>query len=90
MALFALLLVWTFCRVRLKKSRIEGYLLRAQPNMEEIANGLLDLGFVVLSRFCLGYGHYYKGPSGVIDSGIAGVIWERLTCWGAEIFWPAF
>ena len=31
------------------------------------------LGIVIVS-ILFGYGHYYKGPSGIIDSGIAGLI----------------
>ncbi len=29
---------------------------------------------IVLVSILFGYGHYYKGPSGIIDSGIAGLI----------------
>jgi uncharacterized protein len=29
---------------------------------------------VVLVSVLFGYGHYYKGPAGVIDSGMAGLI----------------
>jgi membrane protease YdiL (CAAX protease family) len=29
---------------------------------------------VVLVSILFGYGHYYKGPAGVLDSGVAGLI----------------
>jgi membrane protease YdiL (CAAX protease family) len=29
---------------------------------------------VVVVGILFGYGHYYKGPAGILDSGIAGVI----------------
>jgi membrane protease YdiL (CAAX protease family) len=29
---------------------------------------------VLLVSVLFGYGHYYKGPSGIIDSGMAGLI----------------
>jgi hypothetical protein len=29
---------------------------------------------VVVVAVLFGYGHYYKGPSGIVDSGVAGLI----------------
>jgi membrane protease YdiL (CAAX protease family) len=29
---------------------------------------------MVLASVLFGFGHYYKGPSGIVDSGVAGLI----------------
>jgi membrane protease YdiL (CAAX protease family) len=31
-------------------------------------------GAVIVTAVLFGYGHYYKGPAGILDSGIAGLI----------------
>jgi membrane protease YdiL (CAAX protease family) len=45
---------------------------------------------IVLVSVLFGYGHYYNGPSGVIDSGIAGLILGTAYMLAVEIFGPAF
>jgi len=50
-----------------------GYLL----NRAADCGGRSPLAFwiaVVVSSVLFGYGHYYKGPSGIVDSGVAGLI----------------
>ncbi len=31
-------------------------------------------GAVIITAVLFGYGHYYKGPAGILDSGVAGLI----------------
>jgi hypothetical protein len=50
-----------------------GYLLNKLANAfgrTQAADVIAILGSAVL----FGYGHYYKGPAGILDSGVAGVI----------------
>jgi len=72
MALFALLLVWTFAAFG-EEIAYRGYLLTRAADIGRRSTMAYWLGIVVVS-ILFGYGHYYKGPSGIIDSGIAGLI----------------
>src|SRR5262245_22548043 len=71
-ALVALLLVWTFAALG-EEIAYRGYLLTraADVGMRSVAAYWIG---VVLVSILFGYGHYYKGASGVIDSGVAGLI----------------
>ena len=42
---------------------------------------------MVLVSILFGYGHYYKGPSGIIDSGIAGLILGSAYLLGGKNLW---
>jgi membrane protease YdiL (CAAX protease family) len=72
MALFALLLVWTFAAFG-EEIAYRGYLLTRAADIGGRSTMAYWLGIVLVS-ILFGYGHYYKGPSGIIDSGIAGLI----------------
>jgi CAAX protease family protein len=50
-----------------------GYLLTRAADIGGRSTTSYWLGIVLVSVL-FGYGHYYKGPSGIIDSGIAGLI----------------
>jgi membrane protease YdiL (CAAX protease family) len=71
-ALFALLLVWTFAAFG-EEIAYRGYLLTRAADIGRRSTTAYWLGIVLVSVL-FGYGHYYKGPSGIIDSGIAGLI----------------
>ena len=71
-ALLALLLVWTFAAFG-EEIAYRGYLLTRAADIGRRSKIAYWLGIVVVS-ILFGYGHYYKGPSGIIDSGIAGLI----------------
>jgi membrane protease YdiL (CAAX protease family) len=71
-ALFALLLVWTFAAFG-EEIAYRGYLLTRAADIGRRSTIAYWLGIVLVSVL-FGYGHYYKGPSGFIDSGIAGLI----------------
>ncbi|HEY6124949.1 MAG TPA: type II CAAX endopeptidase family protein [Steroidobacteraceae bacterium] len=71
-ALIALALVWTFAAFG-EEIAYRGYLL----NRGAEALGAAPLAFwiaAVASAVLFGYGHFYKGPAGVLDSGVAGLI----------------
>jgi CAAX protease family protein len=72
MALFALLLVWTFAAFG-EEIAYRGYLLTRAADIGGRSTMAYWLGIVLVS-ILFGYGHYYKGPSGIIDSGIAWLI----------------
>jgi uncharacterized protein len=72
MALLALLLVWTFAAFG-EEISYRGYLLTRAADIGRRSTTAYWLSIVLVSVL-FGYGHYYKGPSGMIDSGIAGLI----------------
>jgi hypothetical protein len=71
-ALLALLLVWTFAAFG-EEIVYRGYLLTRAADVGGRSTAAYWLGIVVVS-ILFGYGHHYKGPSGIIDSGVAGLI----------------
>jgi membrane protease YdiL (CAAX protease family) len=72
MALVALLLVWTFAAFG-EEIAYRGYLLTRAADIGRRSAAAYWIGIVFVS-ILFGYGHYYKGTSGVIDSGVAGLI----------------
>lgn len=71
-ALIAFLLVWTFAAFG-EEIAYRGYLLTRAADVGTRSVAAYWIG-VVLVSILFGYGHYYKGASGVIDSGVAGLI----------------
>jgi len=71
-ALVALLVVWTFAAFG-EEIAYRGYLLTRAADIGSRSAAAYWIGIVLLSVL-FGYGHYYKGPSGVIDSGVAGLV----------------
>ena len=71
-ALLALLLVWTFAAFG-EEISYRGYLLTRAADIGGRSTTAYWIGIVLVS-ILFGYGHYYKGPSGMIDSGTAGLI----------------
>ncbi len=86
-ALLALLIVWTFAAFG-EEIAYRGYLLARAADIGARSMIAYWAGIVLVS-ILFGFGHYYKGLSGVIDSGFAGLFWERPSCWQAAIFGPA-
>ena len=71
-ALMVLLLVWTFAAFG-EELGYRGYLLkRAAEFLGESA--VAWWAAVVVTSVLFGIGHYYKGPAGMIDSGVAGLV----------------
>jgi hypothetical protein len=71
-ALLALLIVWTFAAFG-EEIAYRGYLLTRAADIGKRSTTAYWLGILIVS-ILFGYGHYYKGASGIIDSGIAGLI----------------
>ena len=71
-ALLALLLVWTFAAFG-EEIAYRGYLLTRAADLGNRCAAAYWIGIILVS-ILFGYGHYYKGASGVIDSGVAGLI----------------
>jgi len=71
-ALVALLLVWTFAAFG-EEIAYRGYLLTRAADVGSRSAAAYWMGILLVS-ILFGYGHYYKGASGVIDSGVAGLI----------------
>src|SRR6266496_6672460 len=72
MALLALLVVWTFAAFG-EEIAYRGYLLTRAADVGRRSAAAYWIGILLVS-ILFGYGHYYKGASGVIDSGVAGLI----------------
>jgi membrane protease YdiL (CAAX protease family) len=71
-ALLALLFVWTFAAFG-EEFVYRGYLLARAAELSKNSRIAYLIGIVVVSVL-FGYGHYYKGPAGIIDSAVAGLI----------------
>ena len=71
-AFVALLLVWTFAAFG-EEIVYRGYLTMRAADIGRRSAAAYWIGIVLVS-ILFGYGHYYKGASGVIDSGVAGLI----------------
>ncbi len=71
-AALALLLVWTFAAFG-EEVAYRGFLLRRAADVGGGTAAAYRVG-VVLVAVLFGYGHYYKGPAGVVDSAVAGLI----------------
>jgi len=71
-ASLALLLVWTFAAFG-EEIAYRGYLLTRAADIGKRSVAAYWIAIVFVS-ILFGYGHYYKNPSGIIDSGIAGLI----------------
>jgi len=65
-------IVWGFAAFG-EEIAYRGYLLNRTADTGGKSNAAFWIAVVVTSVL-FGYGHYYKGPAGIIDSGIAGVI----------------
>jgi membrane protease YdiL (CAAX protease family) len=71
-ALLALLIVWTFAAFG-EEIAYRGYLLTRAADLGRRSTAAYWVGIVFVSVL-FGYGHYYKGPSGIVGSAVAGLI----------------
>jgi membrane protease YdiL (CAAX protease family) len=67
-----LVLVWTFAAFG-EEIAYRGYLLTRAADLGRRSNAAYWAAMLFVSVL-FGYGHYYKGPAGILDSGVAGVI----------------
>jgi CAAX protease family protein len=86
-ALVALLVVWTFAAFG-EEFGYRGYLLsRAADAGGESA--VARWAAVVVVAILFGFGHYYKGPAGILDSGVAGLILGAAFLLSGRNLWAA-
>ena len=71
-ALLWLLIVWTFAAFG-EEIAYRGYLLTRAADLGGGSTAAYWAGMIVVSVL-FGFGHYYKGPAGIVDSGVAGLI----------------
>jgi len=72
LALLYLGIVWTFAAFG-EEIAYRGYLMQRAADV----GGRTMIAWwisVIAIAILFGYGHYYKGPAGILDSGLAGVI----------------
>jgi hypothetical protein len=72
LALLYLGIVWTFAAFG-EEIAYRGYLMQRAADV----GGRTTIAWwisVIAIAILFGYGHYYKGPAGILDSGLAGVI----------------
>jgi membrane protease YdiL (CAAX protease family) len=65
-------IVWSFAAFG-EETAYRGYLLTRAADIGGRSNAAYAIGVVIVA-ILFGYGHYYKGPAGVLDSGVAGLI----------------
>jgi len=65
-------IVWTFAAFG-EEIGYRGYLLRRAADVGGRSKAAYWAGVLVVAVL-FGYGHYYKGPAGMVDSGMAGLI----------------
>jgi uncharacterized protein len=86
-ALFALLLVWTFAAFG-EEISYRGYLTLRGADV----GGRSTTAFWIATMFVsvlFGYGHYYKGPAGILDSAVAGFILGSAYLLSGRNLWTA-
>ncbi len=71
-ALQWLLVVWTFAAFG-EEIAYRGYLLTRAADLGRRSPAACWIAMVMVS-ILFGYGHYYKGPAGIVDSGVAGLV----------------
>jgi uncharacterized protein len=86
-AALALLLVWTFAAFG-EEISYRGYLLSRAAIAGGGSSAAQWIG-VVLAAILFGLGHYYKGASGIIDSGVAGLILGAAYMLSGRNLWAA-
>jgi uncharacterized protein len=87
-ALRWLLIVWTLAAFG-EEISYRGYLLTRAADIGGHTKAAYWLGvFAVAVLF--GYGHYYKGPAGMVDSGMAGLILGAAYVLSGRNLWIAF
>jgi membrane protease YdiL (CAAX protease family) len=72
LTLLYLPLIWGFAALGEEVS-YRGYLLNRAAQAGGASTGAYWLA-VLITAVLFGYGHYYKGPAGVVDSGMAGLV----------------
>jgi membrane protease YdiL (CAAX protease family) len=80
------LLVWTFAAFG-EEISYRGYLLGRTADVGGRSKAAYGMA-VVISAVLFGYGHFYKGPAGIVDSGMAGIILGAVYVLSGRNLWP--
>jgi membrane protease YdiL (CAAX protease family) len=84
-ALSALGLIWTFAAFG-EEIGYRGYLMKRAADGLGGTRSAWIVG-LVLSATLFGFGHFYKGPAGVLDSGVAGLILGGVYLLSGRCLW---
>ena len=84
-ALLALLIVWCFAAFG-EEIAYRGYLVTRGADIGNRSSAAYWVSVVVVSVL-FGYGHYYKGPAGIVDSGVAGLILGAAYLASGRVLW---
>jgi membrane protease YdiL (CAAX protease family) len=87
-ALLALLVVWAFAAFG-EEITYRGYLLTRAADIGGNCSTAACWIAVVVVSILFGYGHYYKGPTGIIDSTVAGLILGTAYMLGGRNLWAS-
>jgi CAAX protease family protein len=84
-ALAALALVWTFAAFG-EEIGYRGYIMKRAADAG--GGGRIAWTFALIAASVLfGYGHFYKGPAGILDSGIAGLLLGGVFLLSGRCLW---
>jgi membrane protease YdiL (CAAX protease family) len=86
-ALLALAFVWVFAAFG-EEIGYRGYLLTRGADIGNRSTAAYWASMLIVSVL-FGYGHYYKGPAGIVDSGLAGLILGAAYLLGGRNLWVA-
>jgi len=86
-ALIALLTVWGFAAFG-EETGYRGYLLKRAADVAGRSTSAYWIA-VIVSSVLFGVGHWYKGPAGMIDSGIAGLLLGTAYMIAGRNIWPS-
>jgi len=86
-ALWWLFLVWTFAAFG-EEIGYRGYLLTRAADVGNHSRSAYWVSLLLVSVL-FGYGHFYKGPSGIIDSGMAGLVLGAAYLLSGRNLWVA-
>ncbi len=86
-ALQWLLVVWTFAAFG-EEIAYRGYLLTRAADLGRRSPAAYWIAMVLVS-ILFGYGHYYKGPAGIVDSGVAGLVLGAAYLLSGRNLWTA-
>lgn len=86
-ALKWLLLVWTFAAFG-EEVGYRGYLMTRAADLGRRSRAAW-IGALIVSSVLFGYGHYYKGPAGILDSGVAGLILGGAYLLSGKVLWTS-
>ncbi len=84
-ALKWLAIVWTWAAFG-EEFGYRGYLLTRAADLGKGSEAAYLAGMVFVA-ILFGYGHYYKGPAGVVDSGVAGLVLGAAYLFSGRNLW---